>query len=118
MLTRIKDIGEEYQKRFKAIDRWPEIVFAKADQDLLKHLPIIEDVERSSILYRKDDSHAYLPSQYILYAALIKEFADDLYAHTQTIQGLKSSGQSNGAIYDLIVNRDSSNIVLSSLCAE
>ena len=118
MLARIKDIGEEYQKRFKAIDHWPEIVFAKADQDLLKNLPIIEDVERSSILYRKDDLHAYLPSQYILYAALIKEFADDLYAHTQTIQSLKSSGQSNGAIYDLIANRDSSNIVLSSLSAE
>jgi hypothetical protein len=118
MLTRIKDIGEEYQKRFKAIDHWPEIVFTKADQDLLKHLPMIKDVERSSILIRIDDSHAYLPSQYILYAALIKEFAEDLYAHTQTIQSLKSNGLSNSAIYDLITNRDSSNIVLSSLSAE
>jgi len=118
MLTRIKDIGEEYQKRFKAIDRWPEIVFAKADQGLLKNLPMIEDVERSSILIRKDDSHAYLPSQYILYAALIKEFAQDLYAHTQTIQSLKSSGLSNGAIYDLITNRDPNNLALSSLNPE
>lgn len=120
MLTRIREIGEEYQRRFRAIDRWPEIVFSKAERDLLKRLPMIDDVESSSILTRigTGESHAYLPSQYILYAALIKEFAEDLYAHTQTIQILKSSGLSNSTIYDLIINRDSSNIVLSSISAE
>lgn len=118
MLTSIKEIGEEYQKRFMSINRWPEIVFAKAEQDLLKHLPMVEDVERSSILIRKDNSHAYLPSQYILYAALIKEFAEDLYAYIQKLQILKSSNLSSSAIYDLIINRDSSNTILSSLSAE
>jgi len=118
MLTRIKEIGEDYQKRFKAIDRWSEIVFSREDQDLLKRLPMVEDVDRSSILIRIDESHAYLPSQYILYASLIKEFAEDLYAHTQIIQSLKSSGQSNSAIYDLITNRDSQHAVLSSLSSE
>ena len=118
MLTRIKDIGKEYQERFKAIDRWPEIVFAEADRDLLKRLPMIEEVEKSSILIRIDDSHAYLPSQYVLYSALIKEFAEELYAHTQTIQSLKDSSLSNSAIYDLITNRDSSHDVLSVLSTE
>jgi hypothetical protein len=118
MLTRIKEIGEEYQKRFKAINHWPEIILEKEDQDLLKRLPMIADVQRSSILIRSDDSHAYLPSQYILYAALIKEFAEDLYAYNQIIQNLKSSELSNSAIFDLINNRDSSNTVFSSLSAE
>lgn len=116
MLFEIKSLGESFQERFSSIPKWPETYFTELDKDHLKKLPYIKEVYKSTILVEIDSkTHSHIPSQYVLYAVLMKEFAQRLYEHINIIKSLKESSLSNSAIHDLIVNRDASNQVFSLL---
>ncbi len=116
MLFEIKSLGESFQERFSSIPKWPETYFTELDKDHLKKLPYIKEVYKSTILVEIDSkTHSHIPSQYVLYAVLMKEFAQRLYDHINIIKALKESSLSNSAIHDLIVNRDASNKIFSLL---
>jgi hypothetical protein len=116
MLFEIKSLGESFQKRFARIPKWSETYFTETDKNQLKKISFIKEVYESTILVEIDSqTHSHIPSQYVLYAVLTKEFAQQLYEHIKVIKSLKESSLSNASIHDLIVNRDSSNKIISLL---
>ncbi len=110
MLVEIKKLGEIFQKRFEATQSWPELSFADSDKELIKQLPNVKDVYRSSVVIQSPTElkkHSHIPSQYMLYAALIKEFAEALYSYIAILKELKNSDLSNAQVHQLILDRDS-----------
>jgi hypothetical protein len=119
MLLEIQSLGESFQERFKGINYWPEIYFSEGEKELIKKLPNVTNVYRSSILVSTDENkHSHLPSQYVLYATLIKEFAQSLYEHILVIRELKGLKIGNKKIHQLISNRDANFPPFSRLSAE
>lgn len=110
MLVEIKNLGEIFQKRFEAIQSWAELSFTESDKELIKQLPNVKEVYRSSVVIQSPaelKKHSHIPSQYILYAALIKEFAQALYEYIAILKELKNSDLSNSQVHQIILNRDS-----------
>ena len=122
MLVKIKPLGEEFEDRFLAIKEWPEIYFTDEFKSVMTEFKFIEEIYRSSIRVKiepkdknKKLTHTHLPSQYVLYAVLIKEFAVALYDYMLVFQSLKDEGLKHAEINQLIVNRNASSKVLQKL---
>ena len=110
MLVEIKILGEIFQKRFEATQSWTELSFTESDKEIIKQLPNVKEVYRSSVMIQSPTEltkHSHIPSQYMLYAALIKEFAQALYEYIAILKELKNSDLSNSQIHQLILDRDS-----------
>ena len=108
MLVKIKQLGEEFAARFLAVADWPEITFNDEVVALLSKFEFVDKVYKSSVRVKIDArelTHTHLPSQYFLYAVLIKEFALALYEYMVVFESLKLEKLKNAEINQLIVNR-------------
>ncbi len=75
MLRNLKKLAQDIRDYFQQINSWGEIEFNQKDIDNLLTLDEVEKVEPHSITFRNNLNHVIIPSQYVLYAILIKEFA-------------------------------------------
>ena len=108
MLVKIKPIGEEFVERFLAVKEWPEVIFTNDVVALLSEFKFVDKVYKSSVRVKidaKEPTHTHLPSQYFLYAVLIKEFAVALYKYMVVFESLKLEKLKNAEINQLIVGR-------------
>lgn len=108
MLVKIKPIGEEFIDRFLAVKEWPEVIFTNEVVALLSEFKFVDKVYKSSVRVKTDASelkHTHLPSQYFLYAVLIKEFAVALYKYMVVFESLKLEKLRNSEINQLIIER-------------
>jgi hypothetical protein len=108
MLVKIKPIGEEFVERFLAVKEWPEVIFTNDVVALLSEFKFVDKVYKSSVRVKidaKELTHTHLPSQYFLYAVLIKEFAVALYKYMVVFESLKLEKLKNAEINQLIVGR-------------
>ena len=124
MLVKIKPLGKEFEERFLAIKDWPEIYFSDEVKSVLSELKFVEKINKSSIKVKiepndknQKPTHAHLPSQYLLYAVLIKEFALALYDYTRVFQSLKTDLK-NAEINQLIVGRLTDHALIQQLSAQ
>jgi len=114
MLHDLDRLGKDFQKRFNEIKIWPEVKFSETDRVELNKLKIFSQINDSTIqINTSEHLHCIIPSQYILYAVLIKEFALALRDYTDIIDSLKEGNQI--ADWDLINNADTTIPKLSAL---
>jgi hypothetical protein len=115
MLHDLERLGRDFQNRFNDIKIWPEIKFSDEDKLVLSKLSAFSQINDSTIqIETSDTSHCIIPSQYFLYAVLIKEFALALKEYTNIIDTLRSAGSANSA-WDAISTEDLTNPTVSSL---
>lgn len=115
MLHDLERLGKDFQSRFEAIKIWPEIKFSEEDKSQLSKLNAFTKINTSTVQIKTSDkSHCIIPSQYFLYAVLIKQFALALKDYTDIVEALKVTGNANTA-WDAISNSDLTNQVVSSL---
>lgn len=115
MLHDLERLGKDFQNRFNEIKIWPEIKFSEADKHELSKLNAFSQINDSTIQIKTSDtSHCIIPSQYLLYAVLIKEFALALKEYTNIVESLRAAGNANST-WDSISSVDLSNQVVSTL---
>jgi len=81
MLKDLRNLGEDLKKYFLSINSWPEISFTESDKLKILHIKDVVEVYNNSFRLKIDANHCIVPSQYILYAVLMKEFAIALRQH-------------------------------------
>lgn len=82
MLKDTLDLGKDRFRSFREIDTWCEITFNKEDQHRLSQIDDVVDVSEHSMTFDiSGGNHCIIPSQYILYAIFIKEYAIALRQH-------------------------------------
>lgn len=115
MLHDLDRLGKEFQSRFNEIKLWPEIKFSDADKAEINRLNSISKINDSTIQLKISETfHCIIPSQYFLYAVLIKEFALALKDYTDIIETLRTTGNANSA-WDAISTNDLSKEMVSAL---
>jgi AAA domain (dynein-related subfamily) len=110
MLQNLDRLGKDFQKRFKAIQIWPELKISESDRLKLQQIRNVKAVNDHSLQFEiSPEVHCIIPSQYLLYSVLIKEFALRLKEYTDLIEVIKKSHDKKEA-WDLINQGDSSAI--------
>lgn len=117
MLTNWKIIGDEIQDNFKAISQspyeWAEIKFSDQVKTLFNSLPSYRSFDSTIFRRVNDDANfTILPSQYVLFAIFIKEFAMTLFEYMKVIKSLKEE-TSTTEIYQIFKNNDRSHRLLA-----
>ncbi|WP_269234403.1 McrB family protein [Flavobacterium flavigenum] len=94
-LLDVSELGNELKNYFLQNTEWPEITFNSIDKDRISELPNVEKVESHSIKFRNEDKIIFIPSQYILLALKVKDFAKELIKYTDAFEHLKSLNDKN-----------------------
>lgn len=95
MLKDIREIGKDLKRYFSEITFWPELTFNEQDKAEIYKIENITEVSDHSITIRLDENHSIIPSQYVLYAVFIKEFAVALSDHLDVFDNFKSGKSRN-----------------------
>jgi 5-methylcytosine-specific restriction protein B len=95
MLKDIRELGKDLKRHFSEITFWPELTFNQKDKSEISKIENVTDVSNHSITIRIDENHCIIPSQYVLYAAFIKEFAIALRDHLDVFDNFKSGKSRN-----------------------
>ena len=90
MLKDFRKLETELQEKIKNINVWPEIEFNSTDKEMLKQLDNKMTINSHSIQTEIDSNHCILPSQYILYAVCLKEFALAVREHVDVLEKYKT----------------------------
>ena len=104
MLKNLIELGQDVKIKFDNFNNWQELNFNSKDKEELKSLNHVTSVFNSSIKFEFDSNHTIIPSQYILYALTIKDFALGLKNHLDIFDSYKHNKKSN-QIGDEITNR-------------
>ena len=104
MLKNLIELGQDVKIKFDNFNNWQELNFNSKDKEELKRLNNVTSVFNSSIKFEFDSNHTIIPSQYILYALTIKDFALGLKNHLDIFDSYKHNKKSN-QIGDEITNR-------------
>ena len=113
MLKDIRDLGKNFKKYFSEINKWNELSFNENDKLEIFKLENVIEVDTHSITLKSDENHCVIPSQYILYAIFIKEFAIALREHTDVFEKFKvdkSSSQIGEEITEKTFNLQNQNL--------
>jgi len=81
MLKDFQNLGVDLIEYFSEISSWKELTFIEKDNIELRKLENVVDVAKHSITFKINNNHCIVPSQYLLYAILVKEFAIALKDH-------------------------------------
>jgi hypothetical protein len=95
MLKDIRELGKDLKRYFSEITFWPELTFDQKDKSEISNIENVTDVSDHSITIRIDENHCIIPSQYVLYAVFIKEFAIALRDHLDVFDNFKSGKSRN-----------------------
>jgi hypothetical protein len=95
MLKDIRELGKDLKRHFSEITFWPELTFNQKDKSEISKIENVTDVSDHSITIRIDENHCIIPSQYVLYAVFIKEFAVALRDHLDVFDNFKSGKSRN-----------------------
>ena len=95
MLKDIRELGKDLKRHFSEITFWPELTFNQKDKSEISIIENVTDVSDHSITIRIDENHCIIPSQYLLYAVFIKEFAVALRDHLDVFDNFKSGKSRN-----------------------
>ena len=104
MLKNLIELGRDVKIKFDSFNNWQELNFNPKDKEELGSLNHVTSVFNSSIKFEFDSNHTIIPSQYILYALTIKDFALGLKNHLDIFDSYKNNKNSN-QIGDEITNR-------------
>ena len=104
MLKNLIELGRDVKIKFDSFNNWQELNFNPKDKEELESLNHVTSVFNSSIKFEFDSNHTIIPSQYILYALTIKDFALGLKNHLDIFDSYKNNKNSN-QIGDEITNR-------------
>ena len=104
MLKNLTELGEDIKKEFDNFNDWQEIIFNTKDKEELGKLDRVTKVFDSSIKFELESNHVIVPSQYILYAIVMKHFALGLREHLDIFDAYKR-GKSANQVGDEITNR-------------
>jgi len=106
MLKNYYRLPQKLENYFKEIIHWPEITFNKEDKEKLKQISNVSNVNNHSIQLTIDGgNHTILPSQYILYAVFVKEFALDVKEYIDVFE-LKKRNFSQNVIGQSIISNN------------
>jgi len=112
MLKNLIELGRDVQEKFDNFNNWQELNFTPKDKEELVKLDHVTQVFNSSIKFEFESNHTIIPSQYILYALTIKDFAIGLKDHLDIFDNYKSNKDRN-QIGDEITNQTFDRIALS-----
>ena len=101
MLKDIRELGKDLQRNFSEINMWPEVSFNESDRRNLGQLENVDFIDEHSITLTSDHNHCIIPSQYILYAIFIKEFAIGLRNHLDLFDSFKSGKPKNDLVHEI-----------------
>ncbi len=104
MLKNLIELGRDVKIKFDNFNNWQELNFNSEDKEKLENLDHVTSVFNSSIKFEFDNNHTIVPSQYILYALAIKDFALGLKSHLDIFDSYKN-GKNRNQIGDEITNR-------------
>src|SRR5690606_27225679 len=90
-----RELGKDLKRHFSEITFWPELTFNQKDKSEISKIENVTDVSSHSITIRIDENHSIIPSQYVLYAVFIKEFAIALRDHLDVFDNFKSGKSRN-----------------------
>jgi hypothetical protein len=112
MLKNLIELGKDVQEKFDNFNNWQELNFNPKDKEELGKLDHVTQVFNSSIKFEFESNHTIIPSQYILYALTIKDFALGLKGHLDVFDHYKSDKDRN-QIGDEITNQTFDRIALN-----
>jgi energy-coupling factor transporter ATP-binding protein EcfA2 len=95
MLKNLIELGKDVKEKFDNFNNWQELEFYTKDKEQLEKLNNVDYVFNSSIKFKFDNNHTIVPSQYVLYALAIKDFALGLKAHLDIFDIYKNKKDSN-----------------------
>jgi hypothetical protein len=105
MLKNYYRLPQKLENYFKEIIHWPEITFNKEDKEKLKQISNVSNVNDHSIQLTIDGgNHTILPSQYLLYAVFVKEFALDVKEYIDVFELKKRNFSQNEIGQSIISN--------------
>ena len=104
MLKNLIELGRDVQTKFDNFNDWRELNFNNRDKKELESLNNVSTVFNHSIKFDFDNNHTIIPSQYILYALTIKDFALALKEHLD-IFDIYKQGKDRNLIGDEITNK-------------
>lgn len=104
MLKNLIELGRDVKTKFDNYNNWEELNFNAKDKVELERLDHVTAVFNNSIKFEFDSNHSIVPSQYILYALTIKDFALGLKEHLDVFDSYKINKNRN-QIGDEITNR-------------
>lgn len=104
MLKNLVELGRDVKNKFENFNKWQEIRFNDKDKEELSKLDNVHTVFNHSIMFEYDNNHTIVPSQYILYALSIKDFALGLKEHLDIFDSYKT-GKDRNQIGDEITNQ-------------
>jgi hypothetical protein len=112
MLKNLIELGRDVQKKITNFNNWQELIFTPKDKEELIKLDHVVQVFNSSIKFEFESNHTIIPSQYILYALAIKDFALGLKDHLDIFDHYKRNKGKN-QIGDEITNQTFDRIALN-----
>jgi energy-coupling factor transporter ATP-binding protein EcfA2 len=112
MLKNLIELGRDVKEKFDNFNNWQELNFNSKDKEQLGRLDQVTQVFNSSIKFEFDSNHTIIPSQYVLYALTIKDFALGLKAHLD-IFDLYKNGKDRNQIGNEITNQTFDRIALN-----
>lgn len=95
MLKDIRELGSDLKRYFAEINFWTELTFNQNDKNEISKIENILSVSDHSIIFKIDENHCIIPSQYVLYAVFIKEFAIALRDHLDVFDKYKVGKSKN-----------------------
>jgi hypothetical protein len=96
MLKNLIDLGKDVKEKFDNFNNWQELIFNPKDKEELKKIENVTQVFNSSIKFESTkNNHIIIPSQYILYALTIKDFALGLKDHLDIFDNYKGKKSTN-----------------------
>jgi hypothetical protein len=95
MLKDIRELGEDLRINFSEITFWEELTFNANDKLEISKIENVDFVSDHSITIRMEENHCIIPSQYISYSVLIKEFAIALKNHLDLFDDFKNKKSRN-----------------------
>lgn len=112
MLKNLIELGRDVKEKFDNFNNWQELNFNSKDKEQLERLDHVTQVFNSSIKFEFDNNHTIIPSQYVLYALTIKQFALGLKAHLD-IFDIYKNGKDRNQIGNEITNQTFDRIALN-----
>jgi len=102
MLRDLEPLAKRIKNHFESIDSWPDIEVKGQIKRDLEQLEYFDEIQSYSMRVSTPTNHITLPSQYLLYAILVKELAMELKQYTDVIVKLKEEGKRTSEIISLI----------------
>ena len=94
-LQNISELGNDLRNYFLKNTDWSEVTFNSVDKEKLKELPHVDMVYSHSIKFKTESKIIFIPSQYILLAVKVKEFALELIKYADAFDRIKSLNGKN-----------------------